>query len=663
MSGIESSPKVASVGSPSTNYDVTLDLNDSGRDTPLVGAMLALENPMGEGSELALGTVTEVTTRNRWHEDSAFRGAARTDGRIAGLSGESGDTRTATIRLQAAWSRQAKGEPWKASGPSLRMSPATGAPVVLVEDNLVRDLTAETEDLHYMGEMAGTRGVRLPFSIPDFSGPAGAWSSAVFGISGAGKTAVSSFYLATQMRHERMGIVIVDPQGQWAAEQGMVFSVQGFASELGRDVRVHRISTDLRLAKDAPLLTDLLKHTHLVVELGLKSEATQDIVWYEIAKALRLREDWTADDSGDLLRYLLDYLRSEETAERVYTTPDNRRAFINRVEGVLNDPSGFQNALHQFAPIHNLFQQVNPSGGIRHDLWATLAAVFDRPKGEPAPLLILDMSSAPLPGMDEEVSEAARVAGEILERDTVKAAVLRNLFRTLKSASEDKFRAGDNLNTLIVLDEAWRYAAPPAKSDEDEIASLSKDLAGYARDTRKFGIGWLYISQSTRSINYDIWDQMTVRFFGYGLSGADLDKMGEIVDDRSALRLYRTFGNPRSTGRYPFLVTGPVSPLAANATPLTLHVYTDFDEFRADNSAWIEAIRQRLGLPLVSGLPSAPVGSAAGPKKRPRGRVRDARVAILDSNREARANRQAVGVKDAAGFADPLAGLDDEVPF
>jgi hypothetical protein len=802
----EHGARIAAVGSPSSNYEVTLDVTGSAFATPIVGAVVYLENPMGEGSELALGTVTEVVTTNKWHEDPSFRGLIRSAGEIRGMSGDDGDVRQASIRVQAAWRRDNPGCPWEQTGPNLRMSPATGTPVRQVNGTIVAALTETSDDIAYMGHLGGAESIPLPLAIPDFSSSLGAFSTGVYGLTGSGKalalgtpiptpsgwttmgeltvgdqvydetgapttvtgafdvqydrpcftvtfadgtvivadgehlwpvtldgspagtvtteelrssllsgwadvpqydgsaitpagqalqhqvtsivtapsvpvrcirvaaashlflagtgyvpthnTQAVAMLLATQMRHEQHGMVIIDPQGQWASEQGMVFSVQGWAAELGRDVIVRRISEDLRLSKDAPLMTSLLKHTALVIELGLKHESTEDIVWYEMTKAMRQRDDWTADSSDVLLRAILEHLASDGPANKVYTTPDNAARFQQRVNDVLNDPGLFTAALHQFSPIHNLFQSTNPSGGARHDLNATLTSVFTRIAGQPASLLILDMSSKPMPGMDDEVEEASERAYEILEKDVVKAAVLRNLFHTLKRASEARFRTGENLNTLVVLDEAWRYAAPPGKVDEEEIALLSKDLAGYARDTRKFGIGWLYISQSTRSVNLDIWDQMTVRLFGYGLNGADLDKMGEVVDDRSALRLYRSNGNPRSTGVYPFMLTGPVSPLAANSTPVMLHVYTDFQTFRDDNDRWIRPIRQRLGLPVETGTPKGGPRKPGVPKPRT-GQVKDPRRAIVDTNKAVRENRRASGVTDTAGFADPFAAMDD----
>lgn len=907
--------RIATVGSPSSNYEITLDVTASARDVPLVGSVVYVENPMGEGSELALGTVSEVVTTNKWHEDPTFRGLLRDTGEIVGMSGDEGDIRRASIRIQAAWKRDSKNENWKPSGPNFRMSPATGTPVSKVDGHLIKELTADVDDTAYMGMLAGAENIPLPLSIPDFASSLGAMHFGIYGLSGSGKalaldtpiptlngfkpmgelqvgdvifgsdgqpvtvtkahdvmvghdcyevrfsdgstivadmehlwtvehsgkdwewesitltteqiradyekhqegkywlpkvgsvqyqtrslpiepyafgmklgsdagnlltdeylfsgenqreallrglldtlgteksgqvsfkltgehntkrivslinslgyrasylveennvyvisfasndrtdlmnhrvkitevvpvasvpvrciavdaddhlflagenylpthnTAATSYLLATQMRHENHGMIIVDPQGQWASEQELPFSLQGFAAELGRDVIVRRISEDLRLARDANLMTSLLRQTNLVIELGLKHENTQDIVWYEITKAMRDREDWTADKSEDLLRTLLEHLASDGPANRVYTSPDNATRFQDRVNGVLNDPKLFTAALHQFAPIHNLFQTTNPSGQVRHDLRDTLLGVFERHPGEPAPVLILDMSSKGMPGMEEALEEATLRAYEILEKDSVKAAVLRNLFLTLKRASEDKFRQGTNLNTLIVLDEAWRYAAPTSKMEEEELLLLSKDLAGYARDTRKFGIGWLYISQSTRSVNLDIWDQMSIRLFGYGLSGADLEKMGEIVDDKSLLRLYKANGNPRSTGVYPFMMTGPVSPLAANSTPVMLNVFTNFQAFRDDNRNWIVPIRQRLGLKELQGDPTPLAGSMRVGKPKPRA-VKNEFRAVNESGKAATENRKAVGFNDVKGFADPLASLDDEdMPF
>lgn len=667
MTDINNAPKVASVGSPSSNYEVTLDLNELGREQPLVGAMLALQNKMGDSIELAIGTVTEVTTRNRWHEDPNMRGTL-VDGNIEGISGDSGDTRMATIRLQAAWRKENNGNEWKPSGPSLRMSPATGNPVHLVDDGVIHELTEHTQDLHYMGHLGGTENVRLPLSMPDFTTASSAYHIGCYGQSGAGKTQQVAYILAGQMRHENQGFIVVDPQGQWAAEEGMAFSVQGFASELGRQVKVRRISEHLRLTKDANLFCSLLSKTRFIQEITKMSSETQELVFDEIVKIVRDIDGWEDETSQELLKTVLLTLVNPHAKyiSRIYADETRQERLREAITDILEDAKRLKEVMRLFSPIHNLFQSTNPVGGTRHSLWAEISAVFDRPANTPAPFLILDMSSKAAPGMDDETAMAAADAYEVLENDAVKAAILRNIFTTLKRASEDQFRNGKNLNTMVVLDEAWRYAPNPNGTEDKEIAELSRELAGYARDTRKFGIGWLYISQSTRSVNLNIWDQMSVRVFGFGLSGQDLDKMSEIVDDRNSLRLYRTFGNPRSTGRYPFLLTGPVSPLSANATPVVLQVYTDFQEFREDNNHWIEPARAKQGLPIVSGNPVAPKHSAAKPLPRiDRKAAANPVKAIVETNQAVKSNLASSGIKNVDGYGDPLnsMGEEEDLPF
>lgn len=663
MSDIEKASRVASVGSPSSNFEVTLDLNGDGRKTPLVGTMLALTNPLGDGAELGIGTVTEVTTRNRWHEDSNFRGAAGADGSIEGFSGDYGDTRTAQIRLQAAWRRNSEEDEWRPSGPSLRMSPATGQPVRLIDDTIISELTAGEKDLHYAGYLGGTENVPLPLSLPDFAGSAGAWHAGIYGQSGSGKTQMTSYLLANQMRHPNLGVIIVDPQGQWAAEEGMAFSVQGFAQELGREVKVRRISEHLQLSKDANLLTILLGKTRFLPEITKMSEETQSLVLDEIAKIIKDTDDWTDITAAQLMRIVFTELIDphQKYMSRIYADETRQERLRDAIQDILDSDKRAQELLRYFSPIHNLFQSTNPAGGTRHSLWHEISAVFDRAPNVPAPMLILDMSSKAPPGMDDADAMAAAVAYEVLENDSVKAAILRNLFSTLKRASEAQFRDGVNLNTLVVLDEAWRYAPNPKATEDKEIADLSRELAGYARDTRKFGIGWLYISQSTRSVNLSIWDQMSVRVFGFGLSGGDLDKISEIIDDRSSLRLYRAFGNPRSTGKFPFLLTGPVSPLSANATPIVVNAYTDFDDFRTDNNTWIKPIRDSLGKELLTGAPKFDDKVKSTARKAQKA-VKNTRREVVETNKEIMKNRSTTSVKDD-DFGNPLDSLENEAPF
>lgn len=688
MSRISDAEQVAVVGSPSSNYSITLDLLDSATHAPLVGQMLFLVHTLNEGQrELALGTVTEVTTQNQWHTNPMLRGVVKTRGNIPGMSGDVGDVRAATVRLQACYKTpDPQADHWVQSGPSLRMSPATGTAIRQVTNDVVDELMSSEPDLHYLGHLHDTD-VRAPLSIKDFSGPSGAAHAAIFGQSGSGKTAQASYLFAAQMRHRDHGMIIIDPQGQFASESGLPFSLQGWAAELGREVVVRRVAEDIRLKKDAPLLCELLgktRFTRAIIKMGAE---TADILLEEAAKILRAHPTWDTDGSETLLRHIITNLAADTVLKRIYAEEKKQTRLADRLQELLDSDVEFAEVLRQFTPIHNLFAPTNPGGGTRHSMWGTIAHVFDvqARNGGPAPLLILDMStSGQVSWINDLLADDERAdmldALRILDQDSIKAAILRQACRTLKTASEDKFRAGETLNTMVVFDEAWRYAPPPHNATDEEIKALSTDLAGYARDTRKFGIGWTFITQTPRSLNAEIWDQLSVRVIGYGLGGNELAKVAEQLDDPDHLKLYKGFSHPESTRprRYPFMVMGPVSPLAFTKAPIFIDAYTDFDTFRADNHEWISAIRMSLGLPLLTGTPQRPGGTMTPTAVR--SPVRNAaapsgsRTLMGKMHAQAervRANRDTggvdphagVGLSTDTGFSGGLDAIDDEPPF
>ncbi|WP_432573326.1 ATP-binding protein [Kineococcus sp. SYSU DK005] len=684
MDPITTAEQVAVVGSPSSNYEVTLDLLDTAVHEPLVGSMLLLTQPSGAGEELALGTVTEVTTLNQWHSQPLLRGVVKTKGHIPGMSGDTGDVRAAGIKLQACYKRGGGGAPgeWAQAGPSLRMSPPTGTAVRRVTNDVLDELMSGEEDLHYLGHLHGTSDVRIPMSIRDFSGDRGAFHLGVFGMSGSGKTAESVYLLAGQMRHADQGFIVVDPQGQFSSETGFPFSLQAWAAEMGREVVVRRVSEDLRLEKDAPLFGELLAKTKFTGEITKMAPETAGLFVDELVKVLRKRSGWDTEDSATLLKELLRALSEFGVLGRVYVDETRQSRLRDAIFEVLDDADRFGDVFSQFQPLHNLFTPANPGGGERHSMWGTISHVFDKAArgGAPAPLLVLDMSTSGQVSWVSSLLAGPERAGavealRVLDQDSIKAAILRKACRTLKEASESAFRLGETLNTMVVFDEAWRYAPPLHLAADEEIKALSADLAGYFRDTRKFGIGWLLISQSPRSVNPDCWDQMAVRLLGYGLGGADLAKVAEQMDDPEHLKLYRAFAPPDSTKPkvYPFMVTGPVSPLSFTKAPVFLAAYTDFERFRADNHHWISRERLRLGLPVLAGVPALrgggpvvarPARAAAGVAAPRRGAAKEEVERVREHAATGGIAPEAfVGLSGDGAFSGGLGSIDDDPPF
>ena len=106
------------------------------------------------------------------------------------------------------------------------------------------------------------------------------------------------------------------------------------------------------------------------------------------------------------------------------------------------------------------------------------------------------------------------------------------------------------------------------------------------RTTRKYGLGWMFISQTLSSLHREIIGQLRIFFFGFGLAlGTEFMSLKEIIGgDPHALKLYQSFRDPHSafdiaSRQYSFMTIGPVSPLSFAGTPLFLTAFNTPEEF------------------------------------------------------------------------------------
>ena len=87
--------RIGLVGSPSTTGKITVDIVEEAVSGSLLGQLVALPHEVSDGHVIAVGTVSEIETRNRWHEDPNMRGVLKQHGQLPHLSAV-GDVRTAT---------------------------------------------------------------------------------------------------------------------------------------------------------------------------------------------------------------------------------------------------------------------------------------------------------------------------------------------------------------------------------------------------------------------------------------------------------------------------------------------------------------------------------------------------------------------------------------
>jgi len=575
------SSQVAIVGSPSSNSELTLNLTEEAYEAGLVGALVYVQPDMGDGEELAIGTVAEVTTTNQWHQNASLLGVVKSVGEIPGLTRE-GDIRTADVRLQASYRRSDRDGEWAKSGPSLSLSPSTGTPVRRVTNEVIHELltAVEREGLAYLGKVYRNESVSLPTNLRDFADDRGAVHVGIFGTTGSGKSAMACLILACQMRHESLAMLLIDPQGQFSSDRKTIMPLQGLAKILGREVRSLRISHDIQLGKDPNLLCSMLGQTEFFARLDAAHPATVENISRIIRDLLEDQPDWVKDPADKVLHEILDTLDDDNTIKLVIKNPDRQAQIRQAVQRAKSGPA-WERLRRIWKPLHSLFTSENPLGGKRRHLWEVLSGVLQPPKRrEPRPYVVIDMS--PSRSQDSDGNDDFA----LLEDEGLKAQLLYKIVGTLRAVAEKSYKEEKPLNTLVMFDEAHRYAPPIRGELPDEISRLSKLLDRCARETRKYGVGWAYITQNIGGLNPSIFDMLGVRICGYGLGSSDLRVMADHVDSKDSLNLYGTFANPDQTESYPYMIAGPFSPLSFTKAPMFLTSFEP-DEWLRSNSDWI----------------------------------------------------------------------------
>lgn len=157
---------------------------------------------------------------------------------------------------------------------------------------------------------------------------------------------------------------------------------------------------------------------------------------------------------------------------------------------------------------------------------------------------------------------------------------------------EKKWKDNSYLNTLVVLDEAHRFVNRE-KIENQNLDELRYKLLDAVRTTRKYGLGWMFLSTSLSSILREILQQLRIVFYGFGLSlGNDLITLKEMISDPNSIQLYQSFTDPASSfnpksRKFSFMSRGPVSPLSFSGTPMFFNAFNSSDQFIKENNLQI----------------------------------------------------------------------------
>lgn len=562
------------VGSPSTSIDLTVDVIGTAVQKKLVGELSLIQFQQDGVPHYALGQITEIELKNVWHEDPTMRSLIRQRGRVDAVS-ERQDTHIGKMVLSAVFKDYGM-ESFDQS--ILGTVPATGTPIRLVTDNVLDSLLKPCrESLFYLGHVYGST-PKLPLWFKHFgNGPNGngdAYHLGIFGKTGSGKTVLARMCLAGYARNKEMAIIIIDPQGEFAKE------LRKDAPNSPSPVPLREIIKTSGKKRAVLTLGDLiLDRWDLFQELMLESEFFTRL---SIPKQSK-------DNRENAIQLIVDALEKSEVKLRALSD----RTSFDIAWKAITEQKGINHIYSGQASREKLQQAITDADNneFYNRYWKLVTSLFAQRDGAKTidqclewvlteeqsnrPVLVIDLSA--------EVAEGVKIT------EKIRNMILRRLFSGIKLEAEKCYKDDKSLNTLVLIDEAHRLA-PRHISQSDEAGQIRNILIDAVRTTRKYGLGWMFISQTMSSLDTEIIQQLRILFVGFGLSlGQEFQALQQTVGSKSpALDLYQTFRDPNSSfsrenRQYPFMTVGPVSPLSFSGTPLFLSVFNSREEFLKAN--------------------------------------------------------------------------------
>jgi len=569
---IGSSERIGTMGSPSSTSELSLDILGTAAGRKLVGELALFRFSQDGKPNYALGQITEVQLRNTWLEDPTMRSLARQRGQVNPISGQQ-DTHLAEMTVSAVFAdNQGQFEP-----SIMGTVPATGTFIHLATDPILDKLLERYRgEMFYLGHVYGST-PRLPLWFKHFGtgahGAGEAYSLGIFGKTGSGKSVLAKMILLAYARYPEMAIFVIDPQGEFSKDvrgelrpEGFPLNLQNVLSSLTKEVVIRSIRELILDRWD--LFSEILYESRFFERLTIPKGDNRRIASEVLAEKLQkagvtlpsLSDRASFDRAWQLLgdeHVQMQFYRMEECRDRFSTVYQeaNRDEFFTQY----------------WSPVTELFKQ-DRQGAVSVD--ALVQQTFDVGRGR-RPVVVIDLSR--------------ETAAGLFWNDTIQALVIKRLLDGLTYSAERAYRENRFLNTLVIMDEAHRLA-PREEIKNEKQEGVRVSLLDAVRTTRKYGLGWLFISQTLSSLHREIIGQLRIFFFGFGLAlGTEFISLREIIGgDLNALKLYQSFRDPHSafdvaSRQYAFMTIGPVSPLSFSGTPLFLTAYSTPDEFLRAN--------------------------------------------------------------------------------
>lgn len=547
---------VGSITSPCETGRYRMVLRDYAAMVQIEGSLVTLDyteldSEANEQQKTILCQVSRTRLQNIHHENRLLGALLREKGRIPGLSAIADHKEVDLLPMDTIL-----------VGTTIhqlpRNVPPTGTDVRFASVEDVTHFSGEHPALFNVGFLYETA-VPVGLMLKHFGEGDDGWGDAhmlgVFGVSGSGKTVMAASIIAGFAARREMGMLIVDPQGQFSA------------SELGKDPKKWswQLNEAFRLIGRGPDVSVVSMD-----DIALESPAlfVQLLDRYDFFDALSIIGHDKKEQLGtDLQMYLSEWLRENES-------------------GSLGDLQCNNELLSTICTM-GAATYADPEKKTEQMKKAFFAAPFKVKKAENVWERVREMFARPLKVgdlLDQVLIGRKIVILNVDAAEGIKDLYCAEILTDIEKKAEAIFRVkqgkpwrGDPVgkyknvetNALIVIDEAHRFAPQSAGSNKDQEKMLHT-LVDAIRTTRKLGVGWCYVTQSIASFNKDIFRQIQTKILGVGIgTGADNEHLESAFNnDRDLIERYRTLPRPITTGVFPFAIIGELVALGNGSRAL-----------------------------------------------------------------------------------------------
>ncbi len=472
----ENLERIGMIGSPSTTNELTLDILQSAVNKKLIGELASFKFIQDGKDHYAIGQITEVQLRNVWLESASLRSIARQKGRVNPVS-EQQDTHIGKMTVSAVFSQESEDFDQSILG----TVPATGTYIKIADDAILQKLLEkQRKQIFYLGNVYGSKPL-LPMTFRHFgrgeNGAGEAYHIGVFGKTGSGKSTLTKMILAAYMRFPELGILILDPQGEFSKDF-INNTLEDFKVPL-REIAYNNnkkpvvISVRNLVLDRWELFEQILVESSFFERLSMPKGENRDLASSLLVENLRKKNIKLKDLHTEFAFHEAWRILQDEKVQNIfYRSSSSRDRFNTTIQNA--DPDIFYN--EYWLPVANLFSEERKYA---RKVESALNWLIDPNENKNIrPILIIDLSKDKAEGM--------------YWTERVQALVIKRLLQGLNLIAERFYKNNQNLNTMVIIDEAHRLA-PKDNPEDDVLRSVKSIFIDSILTTRKYGLGWFFI--------------------------------------------------------------------------------------------------------------------------------------------------------------------------